>query len=151
MTHDLVVFIRLNGMDATAIRISPYTTIRELEAYLPDSTTATFFLEGMELSPAFTLSFCGVTDNSVVDIVTKEKDLPPKVPTERPPQPKLQDRLADQFYNHVEGTTTSYRKMVGRFLAFGARPSKRRPPPAKKTVIPAAADQPATDELPQFW
>jgi hypothetical protein len=105
----------------------------------------------MELSPAFTLSFCGVTDNSVIDIVTKEKDLPTKEPTERPPQPKLQDRLADQFYNHVEGTTTSYRKMVGRFLAFGARPSKRRPPPAKKTVIPAAAEQPATDELPQFW
>jgi hypothetical protein len=154
MSHDLVVFVRINGMDPTAIRISPYTTIQALEIYLPDSVTATFFLEGAELPRAFTLSFCGVTDHSVIDVVTRDKDGPANYPEkflkkESPPEPKVQDRLVDQFYNHVEGTTASYRKLVDRFLSLGPRPTKKKV--HKKTVIPEHPDTPATEALPRVW
>jgi hypothetical protein len=154
MVHDLVVFVRLNGMDPTAIRISPYTTVESLEVYLPDSVMGTFFLDGAELPRSFTLSFCGVTDHSVIDVVTRQKDGPTPFPDkfqkkQRQPAPKVQDSLVDQFYNHVEGTTANYRKLVDRFLTLGPRPSKKKE--HKKTVIPEHTDQPATEALPRVW
>jgi hypothetical protein len=155
MSHDLVVFVRLNGMDPTAIRISPYATLQSLEVYLPDSVSATFYQDGMELSRSFSLSFCGVTDHSVIDVVARPLETPSvlDIPFEKssPPPPKVQDKLVDQFYNHVEGTTTSYRKLVGRFLAFGARPGKKRENQGKRTVLPETPDHPAIDELPRPW
>jgi hypothetical protein len=155
MSHDLVVFVRINGMDPTAIRISPYTTIQGLEVYLPDCVTATFFLDGAELPRPFTLSFCGVTDHSVIDVITRDKDGPAQYPDKflkktQPPAPKVQDRLVDQFYNHVEGTTASYRKLVDRFLSLGPRPTKKKEH-GKKTVIPEHTLTPATEALPRVW
>jgi hypothetical protein len=155
MSHDLVVFVRLNGMDPTAIRVSPYTTIHTLETYLPDSVSSTFYLDGIELSRSFTLGFCGVTDHSVIDVVTRELESAaaysyPCMEKSGPAPAKVQDRLVDQFYNHVEGTTVSYRRLVNRFLAFGSRGGRKRDR-GRHTVIPASRDQPATEELPQFW
>jgi hypothetical protein len=154
MSHDLVVFVRINGMDPTAIRISPYTTIEALEIYLPDSVCGTFFLEGAELPRSFTLSFCGVTDHSVIDVVTRQKEGPAQFPEKfqkkhPQPAPKVQDSLVDQFYNHVEGTTASYRKLVDRFLSLGPRPVKKKE--HRKTVIPERTEHPATDALPRVW
>jgi hypothetical protein len=150
MTHDLVIFVRLNDLDPTAIRISPYATIQSLEAYLPDSVSAAFYLDGQPLSRSFSLIFSGVTEHSVIDVVTCPIEPVQKKVTDPHPTGKAQDRMVDQFYDHLEGTTTSYRRLVNRFLSFGARPSKRASQ-GKRTIIPEGTDQPATDELPHTW
>jgi hypothetical protein len=62
----------------------------------------------------------------------------------------VRDTLADQFYNHVEGTVTTYRKIVHRFLSLKS-PKGKKKEKEKRTVIPKVSTQPATDELPQCW
>jgi hypothetical protein len=150
MSHDLVVFVRLNGMDPTAIRVSPYTTVQTLQTYLPDSVEADFYLDREQLHPSFTLAFCGVTDHSLIDIVTRElrsaeMDQGPK----SPPAPPVPPRLADAFYNHIEGTTRSYRKLVNRFMSMG-KPPRKRDRSEKQTAVPRRPLDPRGLELPLF-
>jgi hypothetical protein len=63
---------------------------------------------------------------------------------------QVKDNLTNQFYNHVEGTVTTYRKLVHRFLTF-KRPKGKKKERENRTVIPEVSTHPATDELPQFW
>jgi hypothetical protein len=141
MDELLLIYLSYPGMDMTEIRVSPQNTVQSLEAHLPDSQPHSFFLDDFELSPAFSLAFSGAYNYCV--IVALPSSVPPKPP---PPPPKksrnesapkqVSDRLTDQFFSHVEGTTSSYRKLVNRFLHMGGRGAKRKKPEPKKTVIP---------------
>jgi hypothetical protein len=152
---DLVLYLNSPGMETREVHTTPYSTVQSLEAFLPDMPPHLFYFEGFELSPAFSLAFSGVSDNGVITAIPSVREeaprslRPTKMGTDKPPPKLVSDRLTDQFFQHIEGTTSSYRKLITRFLHMGSkRPKKKTHNP---TVIPQVPVGPATDELPCEW
>jgi hypothetical protein len=147
---DLSILLDYPGFGTREVQISPYSSVQSLEAFLPDPPPHSFYFGEFQLSPAFSLAFSGVCNNSVITIV-------PIVPEncgynekyEKRPGVMVADRLTDQFFEHIEGTTKSYRKVLNQFLRMGRRAGKRKI--HAPTVIPEVAGHPATDELPSCW
>jgi hypothetical protein len=148
---DLFLYLNYPGLEPIEVHTSLYSTVHSLEPFLPDSRPHAFFLRDFELSPTFTFGYYGIQNYcAITAIPTASEDPPPdfhrKVSC---PTPSVSDTLTDQFIQHVEGTTSSYRKLVNKFLRVGSpRPKKR---PQRPTVIPGASEQPATDALPRPW
>jgi hypothetical protein len=149
--EDLVVSLSYPGMAPVEVRTSAYSTVQSLEAFLPDSRPHAFFLGDFELSPSFTLRYYGIQSFCAIAAIptAREEPLPDFRRKIARPRPSVSDRLTDQFFQHLEGTTLSYRKLVNKFLRMGA-PAPRRQP-QRPTVIPPASEQPGTDALPRPW
>jgi hypothetical protein len=148
---EVAVYLNYPGMETVEVHLSAYSAVQSLEAFLPDAPPFSFYLGDFELCPSFSLGYYGISDFCVITAIPAHPDAPAP-PAAAPPKcepPTVADRLTDQFFQHIEGTTSSYRKLVSKFLRLGAsRPKKRQ---QRTTVIPPATQQPATAELPQFW
>jgi hypothetical protein len=153
MDEELVVYLSYPGMAPLTVRVRAVDTIQSLEARLPDTLPHSFFLDDFELCPAFSLRFCGAYNNCVISAVPRpeEQKKAPAPPAKKSKGAKdVKDQLADQFFSHVEGTTSCYRKLVNKFLHMGAKPGRKRKAKTE-TVIPQCTQNPATEELPRFW
>jgi hypothetical protein len=153
MCEEMQIFLQL-GDDVQAVGINSLDTVQSLEQFLPPSNHYVFYFDDFEISPAFSLKYAGVSNASVVRAIavapeTQRTSLLAK-PSRAAKDAKVKNELTDQFYRHVEGTVTSYRRLVTRFLTC-RRSARRRRPKVAETVIPEVAACPATAELPRFW
>jgi hypothetical protein len=127
---ELVLYLRCPGGAPVEVRTGAHCAVRSLECFLPDRPPCAFYLCDFELCANFSLAYYGIASFSVVTAVPA----PPRAPPKCEP-PAVADRLTDQFFRHIEGTTSSYRKLVGRFMRLGgAWPKKRQ---QRTTVIPS--------------
>jgi hypothetical protein len=155
MDETICLFVQFEGM-TQEICVSPLSTVQSLEQLLPFGSRYSFYMADIEMSPAFSFKFLGVTNYNVIRVIAHAPD---PVPFEIPAKPAdrqekrrlVKDSLTDQFYNRVEGTVTTYRKLVHRFLSFNTSRGHRAER-VRQTVIPEVQPTPATDELPHpYW
>jgi hypothetical protein len=158
MGEEIQIFLQL-GDQVRAVRINSLDTVQSLEQFLPPSNHYAFHFEEFDLSPAFSLRYAGVSNSSVIRAIavapeTQRTSLLGKSSRKgkdpHADRQHMKDELTDQFYKHVEGTVTSYRRLVRRFLTCHRSKGRQRAK-AAETVIPEVAAGPATTELPRFW
>jgi hypothetical protein len=150
MGEAIVLFLQFEAL-TQELRVSPFSPLQSLESLLPGGCRYSVYLDDLEISPAFSLKYIGVIDHSVVRAVARPTEpnrlsLRPRRLVDRE-RHEVRDRLTDQSSNHMEGTVTSYRRLVTRFLNCKGSKAKRK----ETAVIPRDSVRPATEELPRFW
>lgn len=161
MSCPLTIWLHYNDLPACEVTVDSRDTVKSLESYLGDDLPHVLYLGEYQMSPVFTLGFIGVKNGDHILAVSKVPDekckslKPSKEVIEAPVDRKEQvnARLQDQFFNHIEGTSVSYRRLVSRFIRSKAHADKKKNKGKKKekTMIPVASDQPATDAFPMPW
>jgi hypothetical protein len=146
-------FLQL-GDQVQGVKISFLDTVQSLEQFLPPAARYVFYFDDFEISPAFSLKYASMLDSGVIRAValtpeTQQTSLLTKPPSKAKERGHIKDEITDQFYKHVEGTVTSYRRLVRRFLTCHRQAGARRTKVAE-TVIREVAACPATTDLPRF-
>lgn len=163
MSSPIRVFLHYNGGPGQEVTVDATDTVKSLEAFLPDTLPHRLYLGVFEICPAFTLGFVGVKDGDHVFATSrpeeKRKPLKParkiKEPNEAEARRKMvNDRLHDQFFNHIEGTSISYRRVLSCFFKGKKQAEKKKEKAGRhgeRTTIPETADQPFTEAMPRLW
>jgi hypothetical protein len=149
--EEVAIYLTCPGLETVEVCTSPFSTVQSLEAFLPDCPPFSFYLGDFELCASFSLGYYGISNFCTITAIPAQQQVapPPPMTALKCEPPTVADRLTDQFFQHIEGTTSSYRKLVSKFLRLGGSRSKKRQ--HRTTVIPPATQQPSTAELPQFW
>lgn len=152
----LNIYLHYGNCSPLMITLSTHDPVSALEEYLPDDGPHAFYHGEFKINPAFTLAYLGISSEDHIFAVQNEterkKKSSPRKKQMVDAQRQIDDRLNDQFYNHIEGTTMSFRRLISRFCRSKLRDDNRRDKRSKhKTKIPKKGDNPATDACPMPW
>lgn len=104
------IYLHYGNCSPIMLTVHSHDTVASLEEYLPDDGPHRFYHGEFEISPSFTMAYLEITHEDHIFAMGnagKQKKVidAPKKPVETLRQ--VNDRLTDQFYNHIEGTTLS--------------------------------------------
>lgn len=161
MSSPLTIFLHCDGQPGQEVTVDATDTVETLERFLPDGLKHILYHDEVEISPAFTLGFLGVKNGDHILAISRRKEKraskkPARKLKEAPVEVRrkmVNDRLHDQFFNHIEGTSVSYRRVLSCFFngRKNAEQKKEKSRQREKTTIPAAPDRPFTEAMPNPW
>ena len=123
MEQQITIFIHYES-EVAPVTVSAFDTASTLASILPDDGREKHFFSGdVELPPAFTLAYLKVRNGDHIMAVglDRRKDANLSLKPKHRSVESERARLNDQFMNHVESTTKTFRKMINRFVSRGGK------------------------------
>ena len=155
MNEELSLFINDGINEPIPIVLSSHCTILDIQDYLNLSPGSfDFYYNSIKLMTAFSLGWYGIADGAQILVVPHQndqsKDKGPKFMQKNSSLAYENAKIRDQFFQKIEGTVSSYRKITHKILRVSRKSSQSSQYPSP-TVIPDPSPAPCDSELPAFW